>query len=330
MAVDLPPRVKAQLKRMPGWRTAVALYLWAHHSRGIEVGRLPSRLDIELTNACNLRCPKCARVSLKRPIGFLDAALYSKILGDIRDSGQMTEIALSGSGETILHPQLVEFVTMARAVPNIGVIGFSSSMVEMTPDLSERLLTAGLTRLKVSLDAEDPESFRRLYGVDAYATAVKNLSSFCEINQRMGDHCTTTIKTTLYTDDYGVARRLKEAWAGRVHHVRATGLHNWAGTAGPKRQGVRTEACEALRISMQICWDGQITLCCFDSYSRNFNMGNAAEVNLVDYWQRDPELRRIRKLHRKGDFSTLPVCAACNVDEYHDVDLGSGPHLPVK
>ncbi len=58
-------------------------------------------------------------------------------------------------------------------------------------------------------------------------------------------------------------------------------------------------------------------------------MGNAADVNLVDYWQRDPELRRIRKLHRKGDFSTLPVCAACNVDEYHDVDLGSGPHLPV-
>lgn len=276
---------------------------------------------IELTNACNLTCAKCARVAVKRPLGFLDAALFSKILGDIRESGQMTEIALGGSGEPTLHSQLVDFVKMARAVPNVGVIGFASSMVNLTPDLSERLLAAGLTRLKVSLDADDPETFRRLYGVDGYATVVENLSSFCEINQRMGGPCTITIKVTLYTDDCAVAERLKKAWAGRVQNVRASVLHNWAGMMGPKRRSARTKACGVLRHQIQVCWDGQITLCCFDSYGKEFNMGNAGDVNLADYWQRDPGLRRIRRLHMAGDFSTLPVCAACNEDEYYDVDL---------
>lgn len=276
---------------------------------------------IDLTNACNLACAKCARVSVKRPRGFLDAALFSKILEDIRESGETTEIALGGAGEPTLHSQLVDFVKMARAVPNVGVIGFASNMVKMTPDLSERLLAAGLTRLKASLDADDPETYRRLYGGDAYATVVEHLSSFCEINKRMGEPCTITIKVTLYTDDCAVAERLKKAWAGRVQNVRASVLHNWAGSIDVERRGTRTTACKVLRHQIQICWDGQITLCCFDSYGREFNMGNAADVNLVDYWRRDPGLLRVRRLHKAGDFSTLPVCAACNEDEYYDVHL---------
>lgn len=323
MPFHLPSAVEAQLKRVPGLRPLVRYFRYFRQRRGIEAKRLPPMVAIELTNACDLSCAKCARVALKRPMGFLDAALFRKILGDIQESGQMTEVALSGSGEPTLHKQLVEFVEMARAVPNVGVLGFASSMSNMTPDLSERLLKAGMTRLKVSLDADDPETYERLYGVDVYAKVVENLSSFCEINQRMGEPCTITIKVTLYTDDSRVAKRLKDAWAGRVHHVRATRLHNWAGAMGPTRQGVRTEPCSFLRSMTQICWDGQITLCCFDSYAKTFNMGNARNVNLVDYWRRDLELRRVKRVHWARDFSTLPVCAACNVDQYHDVDFES-------
>lgn len=276
---------------------------------------------IELTNTCNLKCEKCPRSETKRPIGFLDGTLFDKILEDIRASGVPTEVALSGSGEPTLHKQLVEFVRKARGVPNVGVVGFATNAVNLTPDLSELLLDAGLTRLKISLDTDDRETFRQLNGVDAYPRVVENLARFCELNKKKGEPCSVTMKVTLYTSDSDIARNLKHEWSGRLREVRATKLHNWAGLLGARDGAVRTTCCKALWRHIQICWDGQITLCCFDSLQAAFNMGNARDIDLVAYWRHDPALYKVRRLHEACDFSTLPVCAECNEDQYSDISL---------
>jgi MoaA/NifB/PqqE/SkfB family radical SAM enzyme len=67
---------------------------------------------------------------------------------------------------------------------------------------------------------------------------------------------------------------------------------------------------------IQILWNGQITLCCFDSMEGFFNMGNVRDVNVSDYWRYDKGLSRIRKMHLAGDFSDIKVCGNCNEDQY--------------
>jgi len=283
---------------------------------------LPSELAIELTNICNLRCAKCPINLVKRKRGFLDKNLFAKILGDVERAGSLVSIALSGGGEPTLHKDVVEFVKIARSIPNVRVVGFASNAVQLTPEMARRLLDAGLNRLKISLDTNDPEVYRKMNGRDVYDVVEANISSFCSIKKSGGYECDVEMKFTLYgTDGIAVARALKERWLGHVDRFRVTTLHNWTGLTGKRKGRIRTKACPLLWHQIQVLWDGQITLCCLDSMEGHFNMGNAWEVDLSKYWQHAPDLLRIRKAHLNGDFSELSVCANCDVDQYHAVDL---------
>lgn len=282
---------------------------------------LPTMVAVELTNVCNLRCAKCPLSRTKRPRGFLDETLFGKVLHDVESSGGSTEIALSGAGEPTLHPGVVDFVRAAREIPNVGVIGFATNGVELTPDLSEALLDAGLTRLKASLDAEDAARYLRFNGVDAYDRVASNFRSFCEINKKTGSRCEVTLKVTLYDRDLALGRRITQQWSGHVDRVRVTGLHNWGGTRGGKVPCVHRPPCPLIWHQVQILWDGQITLCCIDSMEGCMKLADASEVDLSDYWRRNPDLARIRREHEGGDLSGLPLCANCDMSLYSDLDI---------
>ena len=47
-------------------------------SRTIEL--MPNSLDIELTNRCNLTCPKCPRGSMGRPEGDMSIELFKTVI----------------------------------------------------------------------------------------------------------------------------------------------------------------------------------------------------------------------------------------------------------
>ncbi len=326
MFLQVPVVMRKRLKKIPGFRLSVEYFRrrqQRRHRRRLASPALPSMVAIELTNNCNLRCAKCPLVRTSRERGFIDDALFKKVLHDIEAAGAPTEIALSGSGEPTLHPRLVDYVKAARSIPNVGVIGFATNGVELTPDLSQKLLGAGLTRLKASLDTDDAATYQRLNGKDAYEQVAENFRRFCEINQATGNRCQVTLKVTLYKNDLSLARRLKEQWDPYVDQVRVTPVHNWGGTMTKKPAFVKSarRPCPFLWQQVQILWDGQITLCCTDSMEGRFKMGNIHEKNLSHYWRHDAGLRQVRRQHEAMDLSDLPVCANCDMFTYSDINL---------
>jgi len=290
--------------------------------RAREKKALPAMVLIELTNTCNLKCAKCALINSQREKGFIDDALVEKVLRDIEAANAPTEIALSGSGEPTLHPHLVDYVKAARSIHNVGVIGFATNGVALTPDLSEKLLDAGLTRLKASLDTDDPREYLRLNGRDTYERASSNFLNFCRINKATGNRCRVTLKGTLYDNDLALAKRLKNKWQPHVQQVRVTPVHNWAGMVTKELTGVKGQRppCWMLWEQIQVLWNGQITICCTDSMDGRFNMGDAYQTNLSEYWRHDPGLKKIRRLHESLNFAALPVCARCDMWAYSDID----------
>ena len=277
---------------------------------------LPHSVSIELTNECNLKCLKCPTYEANRSRGMMSQDLYQKILDDIQGATSKTELALSGGGEAILHEEFVDFVAKASSVPNITTVGFATNGLDLHPDVSKRLLDVGLRQLKVSLDAVDATTYLKINRVDGYTKVVENVKRFCQIRNEGNYACRVTLKVTLYKEDEALVQQIRDLWSHDVDVIRVTGMHNWAGLRGNRVGAEREDACPMPWEMVQILWNGQITLCCFDSMEGFFNMGNVRDVNISDYWRYDKGLSRVRKMHLAGDFSDLKVCGTCNEDQY--------------
>lgn len=277
---------------------------------------LPEMVNIELTNECNLRCAKCPTYEAVRARGMMDPELFEKIMRDIALAKAPTSLALNGGGEALLHSNFVEFVRRARSIPNIRMVGFATNGLGLDPSLSARLLEAGLTSLKISLDTVDAKTYLAFNRVDGYEQVVRNVKEFCRLKRKGGYQCQTTLKVTLYKQDEQLLARIRQLWLGEVDAIRVTGLHNWAGLRGQRSGGLRTQPCDLLWSQVQILWNGQITLCCFDSMEGFYNMGNIRELNLSDYWLHNRGFMEVRAAHLRRDFSGLKVCATCNQDQY--------------
>lgn len=69
----------------------------------------------------------------------------------------LDSLVLNGVGESLLHPDLPEFVALARSrVPAECVIGFQSNGMLLEKPLADRLVQSGLNRICFSVDSPDP------------------------------------------------------------------------------------------------------------------------------------------------------------------------------
>jgi MoaA/NifB/PqqE/SkfB family radical SAM enzyme len=160
---------------------ALRRYRFKQMAQAAVTHKLPELVAVELTNECNLRCAKCPTYEAKRAKGLMSKDLYLKIIRDIERAGDPVSLGLSGAGESLLHPDLVEFIEVARRVKNIYQVGFATNGLNLVPELSQGLLDAGIQRLKASLDFTDRDSYRKINKVDGYEQVVRNFQEFCKL-----------------------------------------------------------------------------------------------------------------------------------------------------
>lgn len=118
---------------------------------------LPRHLLVEATARCNLGCPFCSSHSIlaRRRKDTMELADFLALW---RHAEHFTHSLDFTGGEPLLNPDLPAMIQTAR---NDGVyVGVHSNALLLTPDLSRRLLDAGLNNLIVSLDGVDAERYR--------------------------------------------------------------------------------------------------------------------------------------------------------------------------
>src|SRR3990172_4495236 len=73
----------------------------------------PERIVIELTSHCNLSCPMCPRVYMQEECGYMEKALWSRLIDEIALSTPGSVIIPFWRGESLLHPEFSEFISYA-------------------------------------------------------------------------------------------------------------------------------------------------------------------------------------------------------------------------
>jgi radical SAM protein with 4Fe4S-binding SPASM domain len=298
----------------------------AYNWQRIDAAGWPVVFQIELTNHCPMTCQMCPRThSMERPLGFMDAALFRRIVDQAARS--TSRVFLHHFGDSLLHPGIGNCI---RYGAERGIDTYLSTNPILLNDARIRaLVDNGLKELVLSLDGVTGETARAVRGPAAedVARAEQWIHSLLEYRRQAGAATPTIIMQ--------IVRQKQNA------HEIETWLEKWQNVAGIDRVKVksyiawdgREEKINELRIdpepdptavvcdkpwtSITILWDGRVVPCCFD-HDATLVLGDATKQSLDEIWHGE-RARALRDSHRRSDFSRTSLCAHCRDKEGYPV-----------
>ncbi|HYO42015.1 MAG TPA: radical SAM/SPASM family putative metalloenzyme maturase [Candidatus Limnocylindrales bacterium] len=124
----------------------------------------PSKLFVEVTTRCNLRCAMCVKYAPGQ--GLIEGDMTDETYERLAPAFPHLEaLVLNGIGEPLLHRGLERFVARARAdMPATGWIGFQTNGQLIGERRADSLVASGVDRICISADAVSPEMLRQIHG----------------------------------------------------------------------------------------------------------------------------------------------------------------------
>jgi len=273
-----------------------------------------SRVNVELTNSCNLRCRWCT--SRLRKAGRMSPDLFERVIREIAESPALDvrELHYYNGGESMLHPRFAAMMDTSRQV-------FSESarnrpkriLVTNGTKLDERgvqtLLSGGLDEVHVSIDGGTKQSYEAHRRGAKWERVLAGTNRLLDENERRKH----PLRTALITIDLGVEPSSEfQELASRFDVYALRPPHNWDGSEpldglAPKLANLLP--CWHIFNNIAVLWNGDVTACCADLIGRGV-MGNLSAGSLADHWSGPHrQLRLMQCMDRKHEITLCRFCA---------------------
>jgi len=286
----------------------------------------PVSLSAEVTNVCNLQCPMCPSVGMKRQKGMMEIGLYEQVLDEAILMG-VNEVGLFSTGESVLHPQIIDFVELTSKRDIYSYLSINGALVR--DNILEGLVDGGLNSLKFSIDAHNQEIYSQVRTGGEFETVINNLKETDRLrkakNSDMKIFALYTISNIneVYIDDF------KKIVAPYVDDIFFSVVYEQGGE-GVQISNLRSEKINSLleRFKRQspcltpskkivVSWDGKLTACCVD-FEMELAYGKYEPGKLAELWHGE-ELTKLRTAHENLDVSAYPLCHGCD-QSYHNME----------
>jgi len=159
----------------------------------------PVTVELDMTNICNHKCPECSGWYFQnRSRDYLPNELAQSIIRQLAQA-KIRGLIFTGGGEPLCHPQVIPAVKLAH---KLGLdIGFITNGSLINKEIAKVLLKC-CTWVRISLDADSPEVFRRVHGLDAgaFKRVVGNIRLLTKMKKAVKSK--TTIGVGYLTCDY--------------------------------------------------------------------------------------------------------------------------------
>jgi len=284
---------------------------------------MPVSLSTELTNNCNLNCPECSSGSgqMTRSHGFMDISLFRAVIKELKP--YLYNINLYFQGEPMLHPNFFAFVESCRGIHST----VSTNGHFLSPDNAAKIVRSGLSRLIVSLDGADQESYSayRINGnIESVLDGLRSVSSARSLSKssmkleiqllvnRINEHQIPQIRSIAKTLDASLTLKSMQI----IHEEK---IGEWLPSEDRYRRYVMSDRrfvsknrmpdnCARLWFNPVITWDGKVIPCCFDKDAEHI-MGDLGQESFREIWN-GPRYRVFRKAILK-DRSMIEICRNC-------------------
>jgi tungsten cofactor oxidoreducase radical SAM maturase len=141
------------------------------------------KLYVEPTTICNLNCRTCIRNVWEDPKVHMELEVFRQLLEQTKAFPELQRVVLSGLGEPLTHPHLLEMVRLARERGLAVTIGSNGLLLDQA--IARELVALGVDRLILSLDGVTPETYAGVRGA-MLSTVLDNIRGLNEAKRELG------------------------------------------------------------------------------------------------------------------------------------------------
>lgn len=289
----------------------------------------PFTLFVSPTHRCNFRCYYCTHSKSeaeKESSGFhaVDIApeLAQSLAGQAAAfGGKIKRIVFTGLGEPLMNPKLPDMIrTFAKANAAQGYEVITNAYL-LSPEMTDRLLDAGLTYLRVSIQGINPAQYEKTTGVRIdYDRLIRQLQYFYEHKNNCQLYIKTMDASLERDEDQEIFFKTFSPICDKVyieHLVKAQpsmmeqyGDHINSELTFFREPSEYREVCPYLFYVLQVDSLGNVFPCPPLGFTEEFSLGNASETSLYDIWH-GRKLRELQLLHLNHARHSHPVCGRC-------------------
>jgi len=304
--------IKFNYKRGKGYllRFLLNRFKWHYYPRLHYVSKFPDHVDIEISSACNMKCPMCytRTEEFKKRVSrlLMPLELFKKIIDECARY-KVYSIRISLRGEPFIHPQVIEMIKYARD-KGIKEISSLTNGLALTPELFERAMDAGLTWLTISIDGIGKiyESIRK---PAKFEDIVEKIKKYKEIKDKKNSVKPVIKIQSIWPAIKDTAQEYYDIFHPYVDNIASNPLIDYL----RKDKDIEYEPnfdCPVLYQRLVIGSNGLVLLCPNDELGE-YIIGDANKECLYNIWHGE-EIQRVRDLHKKHiGYKEIEPCKKC-------------------
>ncbi len=289
----------------------------------------PFTLFISPSQHCNFRCSYCAQSlndehraqkDLKRI--HLTIELFNQIVEQSQKFPvKYKRILLTGLGEPLMNKNITHMVKAlhdAKVSENLEIFTNASLL---TPELSKKLIDAGLTKLRISVQGTNSQMYKKHTGVNIdFNNFVENIAFFYKqsrgkcsiyikiIEEELQDETDKEKFFALFgniCDEIFIENLVRAQPAMGNYDKQVESTRTFYGEKSQKR-----DVCPFIFYSLQIDSEGNCFPCPPLGLPQSFSLGNIKNIPLIGIWYGSKH-KELMATHLRKDGNKCALCRSC-------------------
>jgi len=278
----------------------------------------PLHVDIELSDACNLRCKMCGHgLGTIKQSGTMGFETVQKILDESVEIG-VCAVKFNWRGEPTLSPFLPDAVKYAKEKGILEVqINTNGNVPKKYADSLIKCAENGIDRIIFSVDGFSAETYEEVRVGGHYEDVKSNILSLLEwkkTNQATKPLVRIQmVRTVLNAHEVS---DFIQFWQPKVDDVRISDVMD-RGQGNSLSVGdqitVGRRRCPQPFLRLTIGRDGRVSPCCAD-WNQEVVVGDIFKESLMAIWN-NKLMTAMREVQRRCHHDHIPICKNCYVKE---------------
>ena len=308
--------VKEFFKRPQRWKFLWYRIKWNYFPGLRWVPSNPLNVDVELADACNLRCVMCVHgLGTMKNVGIMEEDFAKSMIDQLADMG-VYSMKFNWRGEAAMHKKLAEIIRYAKE-KGIPEVQMNTNGIPFDEHKISEVIKAGMDRVIFSVDGNSKETYEKIRVGSNFDKLVNNIEAFVRIRKELGSlKPFLRVQMVRTNTNAHEVDGLIQRWKNKVEDIRISDVMDRGQgnhlTVGDQVSTGRAHCPQPFQ-RMIVARDGNVYPCCSDWYAK-YKIGDAKTQPLKEIWKGE-RMNTLRKTINDDKMDDYEPCKNCYVKE---------------